>query len=612
MPHFSCHKGPVSWRFLIGFAMKSALLTAALLGFLTIGAGAQESSPPHNIVVFVADGLRYGSVEPGNMPNMARLKREGVDFTNSHSLYPTVTTVNASAIATGHGIGDTGDFGNTLYVGQPMISLKGSPLGFLENDTVLDEMNQKFSGNYLGETTLIAAARAKGWQTAIIGKEGPARIQDSTASGDGNQTLIVDDSTGHEGGMGLPGWFSRAMKQEFIGSAAPAPGVPDIEQEVYLMKAATRIVLPHFHESAKPFVLLFWSRDPDMSQHNGKDSVGEYAPGINGPSGKAGTRDADTMLGELMEALKAQGLDKTTDIFVTADHGFTTVSHTSATSPSARLDPSAALSDLPSGFLAVDLAAGLGLPLRNPGATGAALDIGNGAKPSGGSGMLGSDPVHPDVVVAANGGSDLIYLPGANAKELAGRIVNFLAAQDYVSGIFVNDALGKFPGALAMSDAGLMGSARTPAPALYVNFRSFSVCNTGDLQCTVGISDTPLATGQGNHGSFSRAETRNFMAAIGPDFKTGYTDPAPISNADIAPTLARLMGLDLAPRGKLTGRVISEALKGGKPATVTRQTVTSDPSPGGLRTLLNQQSVGDTRYFDAAGFAGRTVGLTAH
>ena len=37
---------------------------------------------------------------------------EGVDFRNSHSLYPTVTTPNASAIATGHYIGDTGDFGN--------------------------------------------------------------------------------------------------------------------------------------------------------------------------------------------------------------------------------------------------------------------------------------------------------------------------------------------------------------------------------------------------------------------------------------------------------------------------------------------------------------------
>ena len=108
-----------------------------------------------------------------------------MDFTNSHSLYPTLTTVNASAIATGHYIGDTGDFGNTLYIGQPMISLKGLSLGFLESDLVLGEMNQKFDGNYLGETSLIAAARASGWQTAIIGKEGPARIQDATAGMDG-------------------------------------------------------------------------------------------------------------------------------------------------------------------------------------------------------------------------------------------------------------------------------------------------------------------------------------------------------------------------------------------------------------------------------------------
>ena len=60
--------------------------------------------------------------EPGNMPNMFQLKTEGVDFTNSHSLFPTITTVNASAIATGHYIGDTGDFGNTILPATPMIS----------------------------------------------------------------------------------------------------------------------------------------------------------------------------------------------------------------------------------------------------------------------------------------------------------------------------------------------------------------------------------------------------------------------------------------------------------------------------------------------------------
>jgi arylsulfatase A-like enzyme len=600
--------------------MKSAIAAALLLGFALLPAQAQvptQAPRPHNVIIFVADGLRYGSVDPATMPNLARLKSQGVDFTNSHSLYPTVTTVNASAIATGHYIGDTGNFGNTLYVARPMISLKNSPLGFLENDTVLGEMNQKFGGNYLNETSLLAAARAKDWQTAIIGKEGPARIQDSTATADGNETLVVDDATGSEGGLGLPTWFSAGMRQAFVGPVAPKPAVPAIEQEVWLMKATTRIVLPHFQENGKPFAMLFWSRDPDISQHNTRDSVGEMMPGINGPSGLAGTRNADTMLGELLDYLKETGLDKTTDVFVTADHGFATVSHVSATSPSARPDPGGPIADLQSGFLAMDLATTFGMPLRPPGDTGPSVDFRNGGKLPGGSGMLGKDPHHPEVIVASNGGTDMIYLPEmsgkylAPAREMAGDIVKFLLTQDYVSGVFVNDKLGKFPGALSMSDVGLMGSALTPQPALFVNFRSFSTGCANELQCTVSISDTPLATGQGNHGSFSRAETRNFMAAIGPGFKAGYADPAPVSNADIAPTLAHVMGLDLPSRGGLKGRVISEALTGGAEVKVQSRIIKSAPGPEGVQTILNLQSVGPTRYFDVAGFAGKTVGLKA-
>lgn len=588
--------------------MKKTVFAALVLA-LAAALPAQAQAPHRNIIIFVADGLRYGSVEPGNMPNLARVKAEGVDFTNSHSLYPTITTVNASAIATGHYIGDTGDFGNTIWVGQPMISLKGAPLGFLENDTVLGEMNQKFGGNYLGETSLLAAARAQGFQTAVIGKEGPARIQDLTAADDGSQTLVIDDATGHEGGIGLPAWFTRDMKQAFVGKEAPKTAVPNIEQEVWMMKATTRIVLPHFAESGKPFAMVFWSRDPDMSQHNTKDSVGEYEPGINGPSGKAGTRDADTMLGELLAALKQQGLDKTTDVFVTADHGFLTVGHTSATSPSTKFGE-LPTTETRSGFLAVDLAATLGLPLRNPGETGSAIDFSNGGRPSGGSGALGADPAHPEVIVASNGGSDLIYLPSPHAKDLAGDIVKFLTTQDYVAAVFVNDRLGKFPGALPMSDVNLIGSARTPQPAIYVSFRSFAQACENPLQCTVGIHDTPLATGQGSHGSLSRAETRNFMAAIGPDFKAGFADPAPVSNADIAPTLAQAAGIALTPKGKLRGRVAAEALAGGAPANVVRRSIQSAPAENGMRTILNLQQVGETRYFDAAGFAGRAVGLT--
>jgi arylsulfatase A-like enzyme len=99
---------------------------------------------------------------------------------------------------------------------------------------------------------------------------------------------------------------------------------------------------------------------------------------------------------------------------------------------------------------------------------------------------------------------------------------------------------------------------------------------------------------------------------MGPDFKARYADPAPVSNADIAPTLAHVMGVDLPAKGKLTGRVISEALKGGAPVKPGRRVIASDPGPGGIRTILDEQSVGETRYFDAAGFEGRTVGLTVH
>ena len=58
--------------------------------------------------------------------------------------------------------------------------------------------------------------------------------------------------------------------------------------------------------------------------------------------------------------------------------------------------------------------------------------------------MLGKDPEKPDLVVATNGGSDLVYLP-SNDKKLAAKTIKALLEQDYVSGLFVDDSLGRFP-----------------------------------------------------------------------------------------------------------------------------------------------------------------------
>ena len=164
-----------------------------------------------------------------------------------------------------------------------------------------------------------------------------------------------------------------------------------------------------------------------------------------------------------------------------------------------------------------------------------------------------------------------------------------------------------------MSAVNLMGSAVTTPPSIIVGFRSFVIPGCAPvLMCAAEVADTSLQSGQGMHGSFSRSDTRNFMAAIGPDFKKRFADGAPVSNADINPTLAHILGLSIQPKGRLQGRVATEAVKGGKPAVITRGWRASRPGPKGLRTVLNYQRVGGTRYFDAAGFPGRTVGLSVH
>jgi hypothetical protein len=58
------------------------------------------------------------------------MRQQGVNFANSHSLFPTFTMANASAIATGHGLGDTGVFSNVIWTRYPTYS--GTPVPFLE------------------------------------------------------------------------------------------------------------------------------------------------------------------------------------------------------------------------------------------------------------------------------------------------------------------------------------------------------------------------------------------------------------------------------------------------------------------------------------------------
>jgi Type I phosphodiesterase / nucleotide pyrophosphatase len=576
--------------------------------------------PAHNVVLFVADGLRPGMVNDQTAPALAALMKNGVHFTNTHSMYPTITTVNAASMATGHKVGDTGNFGNWIYVGFPMPNPGDSPTPFLENDSVLGDVDSHFAGDYLNQRTVMHAARAAGMSTAAIGKLGPVLIFDHTERS-GEPTIVVDDKTGRSGGIPL----SEEMKRRFraVGLEPQAPERGENEkrgtfqergtleantlQQEYFVNVATKVVLPLFKERAKPFMLVFWSRDPDGTEHNQGDSLNRLVPGINGPTSLASIRNADNNLAALLTALTTLGLSGTTNVIVTSDHGFSTISKESATSSAAAQSYKDVVPHfLPPGFVAIDIANGLRKALLDPDAKYQAVLA--GAHPSLGNGVIGDDKAHPEVVVAANGGSDLVYLPSGD-RALARKVVDILAAEDYVSGLFVSDDLGPIPGTLPLSAIDLMGSAITPIPAIVVSFRSFSTGCADPLTCAVEVADTRLQQGQGMHGTFSRADTIIIGGAMGPDFRKGFTDPAPTSNTDVGKTVAKILNLHIRDTGRLVGRVLSEAMPNGKLPKWTTCIRESEHDAAGRRTVVQIQQVADTRYFDAAGYPGRTVGL---
>jgi hypothetical protein len=604
---------------------RSVVTLSAGLILLSAGSAFSQNNRPHNVILFVPDGLRGRIVSPETAPAMAEVRDRGVNFKNSHSMFPTFTTANASSMATGHYLGDTGDFSNTIYTGYPVGPANGTVTPFLEVDPVILDVDEHFGGDYLNEETILKMARGKGFSTAALGKLGPTLMFDHTdkIGTEGTHSIVIDDATGTKNGVPLSEEMKAALTKAGLPLETPPRGdngkagdaktpgtlVPNTAQQAYFADVATKVVLPMFKARNKPFVLVFWSRDPDGSQHNHGDSLNKLTPGINGPTSLAGIKNADNNLAQLRKALDELGLAGETNIIVASDHGFSTISKESKTSPAAKMSFEDTPKDfLPMGFLAIDLAKALDLPLFDPNDNNA--KVAGNAHSKAGNGLLGPDPAKPDLVIATNGGSDLIYLPKAD-KKLADRTIKALLEQDYVSGIFVDDKLGRFPATLPLSQIGLKGNAVTPTPSIVVNFRSFAQGCGEPTNCSVEISDTVLRQGQGMHGSFGRGDTLNFMAAAGPDFKAGYVDGLPVNNADVGMTIAELMGLHPVNAGGLIGRVMSEAFPNGIVPKMADGTIVSKPAANGLQTVVKFQRVLSQRYFDVAGFPGRTVGLDA-
>jgi len=281
------------------------------------------------------------------------------------------------------------------------------------------------------------------------------------------------------------------------------------------------------------------------------------------------------------------------------------------TSPSAKVSYDDTPKDfLPMGFLALDLAKALDLSaVRSP----MTRTRPSPAMPSkAGNGVLGKDSRQ----ARPRGGDQWRIGPWSNLpnkdKKLADRTIKALLEQDYVSGLFVDDALGKFPGTLPMSQVNLKARPRRRRPPSW-SISAPIVAGCESRPTARSRSPTPCCgRARACMAASAAATTMNFMAAIGPDFKAGYVDALPVSNADVGMTVAKLMGLHAKAAGELVGRVMTEGLA----QRIPRQRPPMEGSPPSrprtaLRTIVKYQRVLSQRYFDARGFEGRTVGLDA-
>jgi hypothetical protein len=164
------------------------------------------------------------------------------------------------------------------------------------------------------------------------------------------------------------------------------------------------------------------------------------------------------------------------------------------------------------------------------------------------------------IVVAANAGSDYLFVPDGNIDTVKAAVASLQSRLQF-GAIFVSDKHGEIAGTLPMGLINTENSGSGRAPDIIV---SFSYDENVAVAGKSGVSYASSVNRRGDHGSFSPTDTHISLMTIGPDFKSGFYDTLPTANVDLAPTVARILQFSM-PAAQ--GRVLEEAMQGGPPIT---------------------------------------------
>jgi arylsulfatase A-like enzyme len=262
--------------------------------WLSLGAGQQP--PPHTQLVIVVDGLRPDYVTADVMPRLTALGRRGTVFSAHHSVFPTVTRVNASTFVTGVYPEAHGLMGNTIYI--PSVS-QSKVLDTAQRESL--EAVERADGRLLTAPTLSEIFHSAGKTLLAVssGSSGSALLLNHTVATGG----II-----HSEFFRPPAIAARAT--EMLGPAPPH-AVPNDPQNQYAVDAYLKVGLDYIH----PDVTFMWLSEPDTTAH---------ANGIGSPLTRQALTLVDEAIGRVEDTLRAKELLDRTNIVVTSDHGFST------------------------------------------------------------------------------------------------------------------------------------------------------------------------------------------------------------------------------------------------------------------------------------------------
>src|SRR5712672_724105 len=449
---------------------------------------------------------------------------------------------------------------------------------------------------------MLQATQAKGLTTEAVGKFGAAFIQDYKRGG-----IILDEDAAmplgfakelQQAGYPLPRNSGSAYEAGALTLAndngdptAPIPiqrlkdgqtanpldrtGALSRRGFAYLTDVFVNYILPN----KKPDLTIFWSKEPDATNH-------AYGPGTF--NSIDATRMNDEILGRILEKLRQLGWEDSTDIIITQDHNHSAVSGDVAHYPlRAIVDREVAPQD-PHGYSVSGFVRTAELLTRDglkafDGAGCRDIPILSGMMADGthlypskddqqgsvcGRAQKYTSPSYAvpkpvpagAIVVAANAGSDYLFVPDGNIETVKAAVVSMQSRLQF-GAIFVSDRYGEIAGTLPMSLIKTENSGNGRAPDIIV---SFSYDENVAVAGKPGVSYASSINRRGDHGSFSPTDTHISLMVSGPDFQSGLYDALPTSNVDIAPTVARILQFSMAD---VQGRVLEEALKGGRPVS---------------------------------------------